>query len=132
MMQWLALIFAIQAGTFTGQATIEAPNQTNMVWSVPENSFYIDLEAGAEFFDIFRISGTMKSYQIADANSYFDPYRIDYGFNAYIKLKGFSFGFKHECDHPVDFSGMDGKTMKFWNATSEIYARYEVRLNPFN
>jgi len=96
-------------------------------WETPPNAFYVKMQPSMEFFDIIKISGFMKSYQIPQGNGFFDPFRIDYGFDIMTTIHGFTIGFKHECDHPVIFDFAHQSPL-YGMMDTEIYLRYETRL----
>jgi hypothetical protein len=127
-MNWLAILLAFQIGTSDNQINIyEKP--LLLTWSSPDNAFYTDMKMGALLFDIIEISGFMKSYQIYHEDIYFNPYKIDYGFNTNIKYSGFEFGFTHECIHPVLSSFNNIKMINSMN--TEVYIKYELIIKPF-
>jgi hypothetical protein len=128
-MNWLVLIIAFQVGS-SAQQTVIGNNSTQIIWLSPENAFYTQMEMGAEILNHINIEGIVKSYQVYDKEISFNPYQIDYGFNAFAELKGFKLGFYHQCNHPV-VSNFVNKDKIFGENKTEIYLRYELKINPF-
>jgi hypothetical protein len=121
-MNWLVLIMAFQIGTSDNTVLInkEQNIQNTTIWSSPEKSFYTEM---------INVSSFIKSYQYPKGDNFFYPFKIDYGFESFIDYKGFSIGFKHQCNHPVLSSVLQNNLIRETN--TEIYARYEIKINPF-
>jgi hypothetical protein len=126
-MNWLAILMAFQIGTFNNTEIINNCDYS-IIWESPNKSFYTKINVGIELFEHINIFGYMKSYQVHKENIYFDPYRIDYGFNANIKIKNIELGFFHECNHPILYTKALNNIIL--SQKTEIYLKYELKIIP--
>jgi len=125
-MNWLAIILAFQIGT--SDKGIYSYSTNINYFESPDNSFYIKIDTGIDLFNFITIRGFMKSYQIYHQDIYFNPYQIDYGFTSNIKIKNITFGFTHECDHPLYSNFCIVNRIHCYN--TELYLQYELKINP--
>jgi hypothetical protein len=124
-MNWLAFIMAFQIGTSSNSVSINNPQyQEYASFNSPKSALYTRMDMGIELFNCITIKSFMKSYQTYCTDIYFNPYKIDYGFDTYLFYKGFTLGFTHECDHPV-LSSIKNKEQLIVTSNTEIYLKFE-------
>jgi hypothetical protein len=125
-MQWLTLAYLLSIGTMnnsTGQSV-------NIFSQTPNNTYQITLGVEAQIFkNHLFIGGNVQTWEYRGNTGYFNPWESLYTFNAGFRFKGFEFGFRHECDHPVVVA--DISTTGFFGSKEEVYISYKGEINIF-
>jgi hypothetical protein len=89
-MDWLLFAFALEFGLVRGSETPPI-----------DMSSYVQLETSAIAFGHLELIGKMRSYQIADEITRWQPFRMDYTVGVNVAFDGLIFGVEHLCYHPV-------------------------------
>jgi hypothetical protein len=125
-MQWLTLLFAIQAGTISGQ------HWTNEIWQYPAGASEISMDATFIAFDHFELEGLLRSYQVFHTSQYcFVPFEADYGIGIAFVAGPLKIGARHECDHSIRLDGCWSPLgdLGFGSSTTELYIRFEHKFS---
>ena len=105
-MQWLTLIFALQAGMVSHSVWIAPEGRQPIGWAAPSSAFALSMETTFTLFDHVELYGMMRSYQTPDTLTSWRPFAMDYGIGAAATLGPFKAGVYHECDHSIKLAGI--------------------------
>lgn len=124
-MNWLVLLFAVEAGLMP----------MAQVWNVdpPANArddsgSYTALDAEVEIAQYLFIGGHVTTYVWRTDNSYsYKPARADYGFRAGVRFRGLELGWRHFCSHPIAPNWHMIRELPYEASYNQMYIRISGR-----
>jgi hypothetical protein len=127
MMITLAFIFALEAGWLPhgGFIMYEAPAFVDGT-----GSYYVDLQAEAEFFEHLYVGGGMKAMMWSQEKNWtFWPHTMLYNFGAGLRLGPIEIGWRHFCVHPVlPYMILFDPHLKAEGSWDEVFARVQAKI----
>jgi hypothetical protein len=122
-MNWLVIGWFLTLGIVPQQQEAVGSRVSNTLSNRLATVAEVGLTATAA--DRFVVGFSVENYQYKDPDSiYFNPYRVDYKFNAGVKFNAHvSVWFEHECDHPVEYSNVERYT--YSSQESKLYLKFE-------
>lgn len=129
---WLALILALETGYAYTAAGIDVA-----YYDSPGGALYAETSTEAVIRSAF-VAGYIRSdftYSRWSPNTgpSFSPFSAEYGVRGGFRWRGFEFGYRHYCRHPVlaqsSQAHIDHAARSLQIAETEVYARVEITVD---
>lgn len=134
MLGIISLVFFLELSAADGYNSMYNPEITEYSIGDPTGNTtyditgYIQLGITAYFFDFLYITGSMKmNINLMKEIIHFKTRGISSYFEAGIKIKGLSLGYRYFCTHPIAPYYTPQKFLRFYDERGgEIFLRYET------
>lgn len=96
-MNWLVVIFAIEAGL--------VPNNAWWLYEQEElheaPGYYTTIEAEAEIGETLFVGGSIRTDMTTNNHRNFNPHWVTYDFTVGARWQFLEVGWRHRCSHPI-------------------------------